>query len=406
MRHDLIKRLKYRLFLKSLRFRSPISIPLDSILVGQQDGTPSQEWFRQTGDKSRFSTLLQESPHVLFLREADARPSIIEDNAALQKTSYYQMAELCRVHRGHVFEATTSQEICQWMRQYYEMFTMFNLDLQTESMVGRGHSQAGSYPVVNRIIDSDFYELEDGHHRLAIMLVKGFHKAQVIVRGRKRTFLQEEVLRVNQTKGTELYQPVSLPEVQTWRLVRKCEDRFAMILQFLEQRRLLTNNTSLLDCACSYGWFVKQFKDKGFQVLGLDRDATVTKLGQLIYELEEANFRNVYLEEFLSTNTNTFDIVLCLSILHHYAIGKESGSPEDIIQGLSKITRKVLFLDTGQSHEYWFRGTLSGWNTDFIRRFLLKNGRFKKVIPLGTDTDNVGKFKDNYRRTLFACLKR
>lgn len=33
-------------------------------------------------------------------------------------------------------------------------------------------------------------------------------------------------------------------------------------------------------------------------------------------------------------------------------------------------------------------------------------GDSKEVIPLGSDTDNVGKFKDNYRRTLFACLKR
>lgn len=106
-------------------------------------------------------------------------------------------------------------------------------------------------------------------------------------------------------------------------LIRKSKDRLEMMLQFLKQRQLLAKNTSVRDCACSYGWFVRQFKDRGFRVLGLDRNETAIELGQLIYNLEETDFNLEHLEKFISTNEDIFDIVLCLSILHHYVIARK-----------------------------------------------------------------------------------
>lgn len=386
------------------RFYRPVNIHLGGILVGGQHDIPSQEWFRRTADRTRFSMLLSDSPYVVYLREIDGNQQILRDDAMLQETSYFNMADLCRKHMGRYFDSTTPQQICDWMRQYYRFYKTGGWSSQVEHVKGSGHSKDGICPIVNKIVDSDLYEVEDGHHRLAIMLAKGHERAQVIVRGKKRTFAQEELLHVNQTNGTELYQPVPLPEVRTWSLIRKCKDRFAMIRRFLEQRQL-TQGHSVLDCACSYGWFVRQFKDHGYHVLGLDRDATAIKLGQLLYDLEESDFAHIHLEDFLSTTENTFDITLCLSILHHYAIGKENASPEDIVAGLSRITRGVLFIDTGQCHEQWFHRTLPEWSTDFIRSFLLKHGKFDTVMVLGEDSDDTGKFAANYSRTFFACVK-
>ena len=347
--------------------------------------------------------LLRDSPYVSFIRHVDDNPQILEDNDKLVETSYFTMADICRKHTGRYFDATSRKQICQWMREYFQIYKTFG-SASHNTPLSMGHTVGHVLPVVNQILDSDLYEIEDGHHRLAIMLAKGHEQAQVIVRGKKRTFLQEELLRVNQTKGTELYQPVPLSEVQTWSLIRKCEDRFAMINCFLESQHL-NRGVRVLDCASSYGWFVKQFKDHGFDVLGIDKDATAIELGQLIYDLEQSDFAHICLEDFLSATKARFDIVLCLSILHHYAIGKENASPEDIVGGLSKITNKVLFVDTGQSHEQWFHKILPEWNTDFVREFLLKNGDFTEVIVLGADADNVGMYSDNYARRLFACVK-
>ncbi len=64
-------------------------------------------------------------------------------------------------------------------------------------------------------------------------------KKQIAKKDAELERLSKELLRVNQTKGTELYQPVPMPEVQTWHLIRRCKDRFVMILKFLGQKLLL-----------------------------------------------------------------------------------------------------------------------------------------------------------------------
>ena len=48
---------------------------------------------------------------------------------------------------------------------------------------------------------------------------------------------------------------------------------------------------------------------------------------------------------------------------------------------------------------------LKDWNDDFIINWLKSNTSFKEITILGKDSDNVGDFVDNYRRTLFACVK-
>jgi hypothetical protein len=69
------------------------------------------------------------------------------------------------------------------------------------------------------------------------------------------------------------------------------------------------------------------------------------------------------------------------------------------------ITGSVLFFDTGQSHEEWWRRTLPEWNDEFITEFVQRNTSFDQVIPLGRDADNVGRYANNYQRTLFACVR-
>jgi SAM-dependent methyltransferase len=387
-----------------VQLKPPRSVPMRRLLVGQQAGTPAQEWFRRTGDATRFSMLLQDSPYLEFLRAADSDRALLRDPDALRRTSYYRMAACCLAHTGEFFEATTPDGILAWMRRYYELYT--NFDRGSAAMQrGRGHSHGGTLPVVTAVRDSDVFEIVDGHHRLAVLLARGAERASVIVNGRKHTFLQEELLRVQQTHGVELYQPVPRPEVETWRLVRRCEDRFARIQSFLEERRLAHTGADVLDCGCSYGWFVSEFKKRGYRARGLDRDPRATRIGELVYGLEPGDFVHLPLEEFLESHDGTLDVVLCLSLLHHYAIGKERGAPEAILKALGRITGKVLFLDTGQSSEGWLRRDLHGWDAGSIQEFLARNGGFTEVVDLGPDADNVGRFREQYGRTLFACLK-
>ncbi len=91
--------------------------------------------------------------------------------------------------------------------------------------------------------------------------------------------------------------------------------------------------------------------------------------------------------------------------MHHFALGEESLSAETFIRLIDRIAGKVLFFDTGQCTESWFRQTLPLWNPEFVQAWLKKNTTFNEVIPLGPDEDGVAPFGENYGRMLFACVR-
>ena len=68
------------------------------------------------------------------------------------------------------------------------------------------------------------------------------------------------------------------------------------------------------------------------------------------------------------------------------------------------MTNHILFFDTGEAGEEWFKNKLPEWTPGFIENWLTKNTNMK-VIPLGVDTDRNEINGENYSRTLFACIK-
>ncbi|MDP7195770.1 MAG: hypothetical protein QF864_06215, partial [SAR202 cluster bacterium] len=90
---------------------------------------------------------------------------------------------------------------------------------------------------------------------------------------------------------------------------------------------------------------------------------------------------------------------------HHFVMGYIDHSHITLIHLLDKITKKVLFLDTGQAHEKQYAGKLEDWTNEYIIDLIKNNTGFKDVIPLGSDSDNMENQQQNNTRTLFACIK-
>jgi hypothetical protein len=109
--------------------------------------------------------------------------------------------------------------------------------------------------------------------------------------------------------------------------------------------------------------------------------------------------------QFLEEREEQVDVTTCLSVLHHFALGRNAVSAEKFFRLVDQVTRKVLFVDSGQNHEKWFRKSLPDWDADFIEKWIRNNSSFRKIYRLGTDEDNVPPVADNYRRVLFACTK-
>jgi hypothetical protein len=86
-------------------------------------------------------------------------------------------------------------------------------------------------------------------------------------------------------------------------------------------------------------------------------------------------------------------------------LGRASVDAAELVRLLDRVTRRVLFLDTGEGHEAWFRESLAGWDAEKIAAFLTEHGTFDEVIDLGPDCDAIPPYENNYGRHLFACVR-
>ena len=143
----------------------------------------------------------------------------------------------------------------------------------------------------------------------------------------------------------------------------------------------------------------------GFDSFGLEQDYIAISVGTHMFGLKQEQIINSDMVSYLKKTSTTFDVVSFLSVLHHFELDQHSIDPEEIIKMIDKLTNKVLFFETGQSHEKAFGEKLSKWTDDFIINWLMENTTFNHIINLGKDEDNIPPFEGYYSRTLFACIR-
>jgi hypothetical protein len=378
-------------------------IPIKNILRSGECNISANQYARLIGKPLRASEIVMNGPHVKFLREYQRLGMRVLEKDFFESTAYYQNAVECISFTGHYFPYIKQRS--QIIEAAKGFIDAFEGKLPEQHIPANGHSRGDDLIEVRPIKYSNCYELVNGNHRIASAMVRGQEaiRARVLLNP-VTTPAQDMLMDVLWQNGRlELYQPVDLPEVSKWPLLRQCTDRYNLINNFLHDFSGL--GKTYLDVGSSYGWFVSQFLNSGYDAYGLERDSFAIKIGCEIYGVPNSRFTRSDIIDFLSDSTNSFDIVSCFSVAHHFVLGKASTGVEDLLKKLDKITRKVLFFDTGEGHEEWFKKTLTNWNPDFIEHFLKTQTTFAKIIRLGKDQDNRGEFVSNYGRTLFACVR-
>ena len=161
----------------------------------------------------------------------------------------------------------------------------------------------------------------------------------------------------------------------------------------------------VVDIGSYYGWFVSRFVAAGYNAVGIERDRQAIHIGQLVYGNLEGKVLWDDARTALSEEAIQSDVICCLSVMHHYVMGKYSTSADEFLKLLNERTRKVLFLEMGEEHEQWFARSLAGWNKDLIKNWVIENTDFKIAHELGRDSDNKGRYRNNFGRMLFAFEK-
>lgn len=376
-------------------------IPIKSILRSGEGGISSGQYARLIGKPLRSSERAIDGPHLEFLKVYSTRDISSISDDEFKETSYYKNAAECISFTGNYFFARNRFQIKDVASDFLIAFKGGRPARHTEL---NGHNQPSDHIEVRKVAHSDCYELIHGNHRLASHSFKGESTVRAkVIPGESLTPAQQMLLDVLwQGNRIELYQPIHLPEVATWPLVRKCADRGELVSRFLSTKASMGTS---VDVGCSYGWFVRHMEGLGFKSFGVDRDPFSLKIANEIYGVNQKQLFRSDIVDWLTNESKTYNVVSCYSVAHHFALGRSAISCEELFKLLDGITKDVLFFDTGESHENWFKDSLSGWDVNYIVDFVKSQTTFRDVIPLGKDSDDVGVFSGNYGRTLFACVR-
>jgi len=374
-------------------------VPLNKILLGGQNRVSASVYAEATNDLLWPSTRIGDGPHAELFRLGRGA---VDDPSRFFSTRYARMARDCIDLSGQYFGARDEAGVLEVARDAVT-------NDAPEPLARRPHQSRDGAPVLLAPIrDSDCFQVIDGHHRLARMAVSGGQKARARVkRFPVSTPLQDLLDEMSWIGGErELYQPLDAPEVaQSWRTVRRCTDRLDSMAATIDELGVVPGSSSYLDVASCYGWFVAQMSRRGFDATGVELDPRAPRLAAAAYGLDAERVHVGDAVEFLARADRTWDVVSCFSLLHHFALGRGSIGPEQLVRLLDRVTGRVLFLDTGQAHEAWFRSSLPEWDSAYVARFLTEHGTFDQVIDLGPDEDGVPPYEGNYGRHMFACVR-
>jgi len=379
-------------------------VPVERLLLGGQNGMTAAQFARAAGDPLWPSRRVADGPHATLLAAARTHGTLTD--ADILASPYARMARVCVRSTGRYFGAADDVGIVAQARAFLARDAGETADdaMPPEDL----HSPSGQPVLVVPIADSHCYQVVDGHHRVASAAAAGRTTVSARVRrGAVTTPLQDLLLRMTWLHGgRELYQPVPSPELDgNWPTVRCCTDRLEAMDAFLRRVRGPRLTGSYLDVASCYGWFVAQLAALGLEAEGIERDPLGATIGRLVYGLDPDRIRTGDAVALLRSTHETWDVVSCFSLLHHFVLGRGSCDEVELVRLLDRVTGHVLFLDTGQEHERWFRSSLRGWDPSHIRSFLLEHTTFDEVLDLGPDRDAVGPYADNYGRHLFACVR-
>ncbi|WP_110206241.1 hypothetical protein [Nocardioides daejeonensis] len=380
-------------------------VPIDRLLLGGQNKLSAADYARASGDLLWPSRRVTDGPHAELLRVARMRP--ITDVEILG-SSYADLARTCIDLSGQYFSAADNVGIVAVARDWLREVGIAPAG-SGDGQRGDDHRTAAGRPIeVAPIRDSSCYQVIDGHHRIATAAAQGIDRIAVRVKRWSVDTPLQEMLRAMSWIGGEplLYQPIEAPELDDWPIARGCVDRLEAMLALLPDAGLGAGaGSSYLDVASCYGWFVAQMEAHGFVASGIERDPLAPEVGRVAYGLRPGQVRTGEAMALLSETTQRWDVVSCFSLLHHFALGRGSTGPEELLQALDRVTARVLFVDTGQAHERWFAESLASWDTDHVRRFLQEHTTFDRVVDLGPDQDDRPPFDGNYGRHLFACVR-
>jgi SAM-dependent methyltransferase len=180
----------------------------------------------------------------------------------------------------------------------------------------------------------------------------------------------------------------------SYRATRDCEDRLSFI-----KNNLPPSSKNLLDLGSNTGYYLFRLAELGLICHGVERDPDLvyfTNLENYLLNAKGVSCECQELDLSYIQKMPHYDVVLCLSLMHHIILAEGIGIAEEFLRGLAIKTNHVMFYEMGQSNESdadWsprlpdMEPNPERWVSQW-----LKNCGFKKVKTLGTSLTSAPRY--------------
>jgi len=150
--------------------------------------------------------------------------------------------------------------------------------------------------------------------------------------------------------GIHKYQPDPFKSVSEANIGRHCADRFTEINKRITDGKAL----SVLDVGCNEGYFTFKMAERGGICIGIDWGADqVSNARDLAkhYNVPNALFARMEINEETISGLPDVDLVICMSIFHHWARKDGEVAARSILQQICTKANRYLVFETGQPDE-------------------------------------------------------
>ena len=164
---------------------------------------------------------------------------------------------------------------------------------------------------------------------------------------RARAWLDIKQKAYNLYNKKYLYQPIDHPDFADWTVNRSCVDRLEQILSFVGS----VDGKRVLDIGSCTGWFCHRLSEKGANVYGVEKHKGRVDIARMLSKYHKFSPNNPKFvigtfEDYLANSKKKFDIILLLSVFHHYVRAHKQKAFK-YTQLISEHT-DIMFLDLSE----------------------------------------------------------